>query len=455
MPEASALSRPVRRRPPGPPGYPFVGALPHLLKNPLQTFMSAVRDYGDIVHLGRRYYLIAHPEYLKHVLQDHARNYQRGFKTASIELVLGNGLFLNEGQSWLQQRRLLQPAFHHHRIEGLTGQIVDNTQGMLERWRQAAHQGQALDIAVEMKYLTQQIIVQTMFGADLTGDELQAVTHAISVIMNYVNFGATLFIVPLWAPTPSNLAFRDAVQVLNRVVYRIINQRRRTGSEANDMLGMLLAAQDAETGIGMSDTQLRDEVMTMFIGGHETTSTALAWTWYLLAQHSQIEQRLYEEVALVLNGRHPTVEDVPRLTYTRMVIEESLRLYPPGWLVDRAAIAADEIGGYPIQPKSFLFISPYVMHRHPAFWSDPDAFDPERFAPEQTANRPRYVFMPFGGGPRQCIGSHLAMLEAELIVAMVVQSYRLHLVPGRLVEPHPRTSLHPRSGVHMTLEYRQ
>jgi cytochrome P450 len=254
--------------------------------------------------------------------------------------------------------------------------------------------------------------------------------------------------------TPGNRQFEQALHTLDNVVYRIIDERRRSARDPGDLLAMLLQTRDAETGEGMSDKQVRDEVMTIFIAGHDTVASTLAWTWHLLGQHPQIELQLLDEVDAVLDGQAPTFQDLPRLTYTRMVIEEAMRLYPPAWGLFRSPVVGDMIGGYHIQAGSVVILSPYVLHRTASFWEQPDRFDPERFTPERSAGRPRYAYIPFGGGPRICIGNSLALMELQLIVAMVAQHYRLRSIPGHLVEPYIEVVLQPRNGLRMTLQAR-
>jgi cytochrome P450 len=303
-----------------------------------------------------------------------------------------------------------------------------------------------------MMRLTLGMAGKTLFSMDLS-NEADEVGRAAATVIQYANDRFTrLLPLPTNIPTPHNRRFWKALRTLDTVVQGIIDVRRREEKDAGDLLSMLLLARDEETGEGMNDQQLRDEVRAFILAGHETTAAALAWTWYLLAQHPHIEHRLHTELVTVLDGRSPTFEDLPKLTYTKMVLEESMRLYPPGWGFERRAVADDEIGGYHIPADSLVLISPYVTHRHSAFWEDPERFDPERFTPEPLAGRPRYTYFPFGGGPRQCIGNEFAIVQCQLIIAMVAQTYRLRLVPGHPVEPEPSVTLRPRHGLLMTLQ---
>ena len=440
--------------PPAARGYPVLGVFPRFMRAPVACMTDAAQ-YGPVVYLGMNSYLVHHPDGVKYILQENNRNYDNRDTPAWNKLrpLLGNGLVLNSGQSWLQQRRLMQPAFHRKRIATLTTTMTDESAAMIARWQAPAARGTPLDILAETTNLTMQIILKTMFSTDL-GDDTEAVAHAMTTVLERTGKRLrSLASVPERWPTPGNRAFRRALHTLDAFVYRIIAERRRNGKDMDDLLGMLLAARDEETGEGMSDRQLRDETMTMFVAGHETTSTLLAWIWHLVAAHPDVERRLHAEVGAALDGRTPTAADLSALPYLRMVIDETLRLYPPGWILTRSPEADDEVGGYRIPAKSVIFLSPYLTHRHPDYWENADTFDPERFAPEHAAGYARFAYWPFGGGPRQCIGNNFALMEAQLIVAMVAQSYRLQPLPGTVVEPTAGVTLQPR-GLRMTVHPR-
>jgi len=451
----------LNKTPPGPAGYPLVGVLPQMLKNPLETLTGAARQYGGVVRLGGyrlgpQVVLISHPAGLKHILQEQYRNYGRGFNAASAGLLIGRGLPMNDGESWLQQRRLLQPVFQARHIAEFAPTMIGKTAVMLDAWQAPAAHGDTLDITAEISRLARDIIIKAMFGLDMVIDKAETVgiEHALRVALDYMSQLTVTPPLPLWVPTRRNRAFRRAIQTFDRPVYRIIGERRRSAFETNDLLGILLRACDPETGHGMSDQQLRDEVMTIFLAGHETTATALSWTCYLLSRHPDAEQRLHAEVDEVLGGRTPTVEDLHRLAYTRMVLSESLRFYPSGWLFSRSPLVDDEIDGVTIPRGTLVLYSPYVTHRLPTLWENPERFIPERFMPERIAGLPRYAYIPFGAGPRQCIGNHFALMEAQLILVMIAQRYRLLLAPGARVEPQPALTLRPRYGLPMTLSHR-
>lgn len=329
--------------------------------------------------------------------------------------------------------------------------MTEAAASMLERWRAPAAAGQPVDLMAEMSALTLSVVGRALFSMDLTGDAAE-VGRAMLIALEHLTHQMTHFLpMPPIVPTPRNLRFRRARRELDRVVFGIIDQRRHAGTDAGDLLSMLLLARDAETGEGMSDRQLRDEVMTFILAGHETTAVTLAWVWHLLSMHPRVEERLRAEVTEVLGSRTPTMKDLADLAFTKRVVEETMRLFPAVPALSRQTIAADEIGGYQIPANTVLFMSPYVTQRLPGLWEEPEKFDPDRFTVERSAGRPRFAYFPFGGGPRLCIGNEFAMMEAQLILAMVVQRYRLLAVPGHVVEPEVRVTLRPRTGVMMTL----
>jgi cytochrome P450 len=430
--------------------------MPALRRNPIAVFVDVARSFGDVAYLKigpRRGYLVTHPDHIRHVLQDNARNYHKSPLYDKLRVSLGNGLLTSEDGYWLRQRRMAQPAFHRQRIEALASVMAEAANETAARWEPIAARGEPIDISDEMMRLTQAIVLRTLLGADL-GPFAGELDRAWAIVNQHIgtNFWS-LGLLERW-PTPKNRRFRRALDVLDRAVFHIINERRRAGCESNDLLSMLLFARDEETGQAMTDRQLRDEVMTILLAGHETTSLALAWTWYLLSQHPDAQRCLENELDSVLGGRLPAYNDLGSLPYTRMVIEEALRLYPPAWGFSRQALGSDEIGGFHLPRGWLVFLIPFVMHRHRAYWEEPESFDPERFAPERSSARPKFVYLPFGAGPRQCIGNQFAMIEAQLAVATLAQRYRLALVPGHPVEPWPLITLRPRHGIKMMAESR-
>ncbi len=454
----SALQEPKlpgQKRPPGPRGHVLFGSASVIQRNPTQMYLALARDYGDIVRI--RFvlwptYMLFHPDYVKHVLQENHQNYNKDVYTYhALKPFVGDGLITNNGQPWLRQRRLIQPVFHRKHLATFGTLMSNATVALLKRWQRDVQPDQPLDIAAEMMRLTLQIVGQVLFHVDLSDQAVQA-GQAFMTLNKLLSDYIHAPFPPLSIPTPRNRRLQVARQTLDAVVDRIIAEHRLQNAETGDLLARLLLARDEETGEGMSDRQVRDEILTLLFAGHETTANALSWAWYLLAQHPEVEQRLRTELDDALGGHQPTLEDLPNLPYTRMVLEETMRLYPPAWSFGRKAIANDEVGGYAVPANTWVWLSPYVTHRHPLFWENPEVFDPERFTAERVAARPRYAYFPFGGGPRMCIGSHFAMMQAQLVLATVAQVYQFRLVPGHPVEPEALLSLRPRYGLPMTLQ---
>jgi cytochrome P450 len=438
--------------PPGPPGLPFLGNVLDAWRDPLALFVGSRGRYGDLVRFKfgpLDYYLVSDPDLVHHVLVENHKAYVKSRNYAGLKLVLGQGLLTSEGDFWRSQRKLAQPAFHRQRMSGFVDSMAGDTAAMLERWD--ALPDAPIDAHAEMMRLTLRIVGHTLFSTDVDGEASAvgaALNHALAWTNHYVE---ALISVPPWVPTPENLRFKRSKKTLDDMVFRIIDARQKSGEDAGDLLGMLMAVRDEETREGMTARQLRDEVMTLVVAGHETTANLLAWAFYLLSEHPDVARRVKAEVDEVLGDRVPVLADLPRLGYTKRVLEESLRLYPPAWVFERQAILDDVLGGFRIPKGSILGISPWCIHRSPALWDDPERFDPERFLPDAVAARPKFAYLPFGGGPRFCIGNGFAMMEAQIIVAMIVQRWSLALVPGHPVVPDPLVTLRPRHGMQMTL----
>ncbi len=327
--------------------------------------------------------------------------------------------------------------------------MTDVAGSTLERWTTLSAGEQPIDICAEMSRLTLRVAGRTLFGTDLT-HAADAVGPSLIEALALMNTRAMGFVqLPMWIPTPTNWRLSRALGTLDRLVMEIIENRRLAGDERHDLLGILLSAKDTESGEGLSTRQLRDEVMTFVLAGHETTAVALTWTFHLLSQHPEVESRVRKEVDLILGRRLPTFDDLPELRFMRMVIEEATRLYPPVWAIFRQAIGSDSIRDFKVPEAAGIAICPYVTHRHPRLWPDPDRFDPERFAPERVRDRHRFAYIPFGGGPRLCIGSEFALMEAQLVLAMTLQRYRMRPMSGRTIEPESRLTLRPRGGLPM------
>ena len=438
---------------PGPKGYPLLGNMPHYARDPLGYLTRCSREYGDVVRLrfpGTLAYLITHPDHIEQVLVKNNRNFIKDRYTREELSVLGNGLLISEGDFWRRQRRLAQPAFHRRRVEAYGETMVAFTERLLEGWRD----GEVRDVHREMMRLTLQIVAKTLLDADIAR-EAEGVGEALGEIMDYFSDqGSGSFLRLLPESVPANLRYRRAVRRLDGIIYSIIEERRRSGEDTGDLLSMLLHAED-EDGNRMDPRQLRDEVMTVVLAGHETTAIALSWTFHLLGQNPEVEAKLSAELVEVLDGRTPTVGDLSRLRYADAVIKESMRLYPPAWAVGREALGECEIGGYLVPKETQMFISQYVTHRDPRFFDAPDAFDPSRWQDGSTEGLPQYAYFPFGGGPRLCIGSSFARVEAVLLLATISHAFRLEPVAGEPPVPQPSVTLRPRGGIEMKLSKRR
>jgi cytochrome P450 len=427
--------------------------MPEMIGDMLGLFRNTARQYGGIAQfklLHKSYILLTNPDYVRYILQDHYKNYIRGRSVETGRVLLGDGLPLIDGEFWLRERRLLQPAFHHERLGKLANTITTVIDTFMQDWVEKAHQKQALDLDDGMMRLTLTVIIKAMFSSPLE-DKIPSLGRAFNVASKFMLWRSQqLWKLPLSVPLPRHVQYNRALKVLNETIYPLIADGRRHPKD--DLLGMMLEMRDAETGQGMSDRQARDEVVTIFFAGHETTAAALTWAFYLLSQHPAIEERVRVEGEQVLGGRVPTFDDLPKLVYLQQVINEVLRLYPAAYLFAREAVVDDVLDGYLIPAKTLIFISPFVTHRDPDYWPDPERFDPDRFSPVQAASRARHVYFPFGEGPHVCIGNHLALMEMQLILAMALQRFRLRLAPHHPIALKPEATLRPRYGMKMTVE---
>jgi cytochrome P450 len=436
----------------GPRGLPLIGSAREAIKDPLGLLLRAWRDHGDVTKLRLgpfRYFLVNDADGVHHVLVENYRNYKKSRNYGGLKLLLGEGLITSEGDHWRRQRKLTQPAFHKARLAGFAERMVAATRRMLDRWEGEIGRG-PFDVHAEMMRLTFGIVGLTLFSVDLDA-EADGVGRAMAVALKCADDHAgSLVHFPLFVPTPHNQRFRRAIAEFDRLVYRIIAERRASKAPPDDLLSMLMSARDEETRETMTDRQLRDEIITLVLAGHETTANALTWTFHLLSKHPDVERRLAREVVGALGDRAPVLDDLPSLAFTRAVVEEAMRLYPPVWVFEREAIEDDIISGYHVPAGSIVSVCPYVLHRHPAHWENPEGFDPDRFSPARSAGRHRYAYLPFGAGPRQCIGNAFALLEAQIILAMVVQGQRLELVSSHAVKLDPLITLRPARGVLVT-----
>jgi cytochrome P450 len=438
--------------PPGPRGHFLTGNLPEFRRGRLAFFTECARTHGDLVSVRfgpRRVNLVCHPDLIEEVLVTRSRDFIKHFALRLNPLVLGNGLLTSEGDFWLRQRRLIQPAFQKSRIAAYAGDMLASADRVLGEWKE----GERRDILVEMEHLTLSIAARTLFGAEV-GAEAREVSDALDFLQqSFLQRFNGIFFLPQWLPTPHNLRVRRAVHRLDAIVYRFIAERRKSTADRHDLLSLLLEAQD-EDGSRMDDKQLRDEAMTLFLAGHETTALTLTWTWYLLATHPQVEEKLLAEVNSVLGERPPSVEDVPRLRYTEQVIQESMRILPAVYVVGREALRDLELGGFRVRKGTTLMMPQWVVHRDPRFWDEPEKFWPERWETARVKDRPHFAYFPFGGGPRLCVGNNFALLEAVLVLARIAQRFQFNVVPGHPIEPFPTFTLRPKDGVPSTVSPR-
>jgi cytochrome P450 len=447
------LAKSTDRVPPGPKGNLILGVMAEFNSDSL-AFIERCRDYGDIVRM-RFFYLtvnfLYNPEHIEYVLSTNAKNFikSRSLRTPFFRRLVGNGLLTSEGEEWKRQRRLAQPAFHRQRINAYGEVMVDYTQRLIGGWKQ----NEVRDIHRDMMRLTLEVVVKTLFNAEVSG-EADKVERALSELVKPFASQATLkWILDNRLPTATHHRFNAAAREIDEIVYRIIAERRSSGSDEGDLLSMLLAAHD-EDGSQMTDRQLRDEVMTLFLAGHETTALTLSWAWYLLAQNPEVEAKFHAELDEVLAGRMPTVADMPHLKYTEMIAKESMRLYPPAYGVAREAINDFELGGYRVRAGSQLFMFQWATQRDPRYFTEPNRFYPGRWNEEFSNSLPKYAYFPFGGGPRACIGSYFAMMEVILLLATIGSKFRFSLVPEHPVSLMPAMSLRPTNGIKVSVEIR-
>lgn len=416
-------------------------------------FAGAAGRYGPLFRLKVGPYelvQVIEPEHVHQVL--HSHRYEMSSQFDPSQPVVGQGLATNKGESWLRQRRMIQPAFHHRQIAGFTEGMAKQTMALVEKWREAAGRREVVNVTADLLTLNHRILLKLLFDLD-SSPEAAAVLNALSLTRaDMAGRLRSLVAMPRSLPTPANRRFRAAADMLDHFTYGLIGRRRQDGTAQPDVLGMLLLARDRESGEGMNDKQLHDELMTLFFAAYEDPANALSWILYLLTQNPAVEQRVRQEISRELADRLPTYQDIERLAYTRMVVEEGLRLYPPTWSLLRDVVEDDEIGGYAIPKGSLVLLNVYLTHRLPAYWPEPEQFDPERFRPERANGRPRYAYYPFGGGGRQCIGNNLALMEIQLVLVMLMQHFCLKLAPGYRLKVDVLSSLRPGQGVLMSLE---
>lgn len=430
---------------PGPKGSLLRGNLREIRDDILAFLTRCSREYGDVCGFRIawiRCCQIGDPTLIEQVLVRENDKVRKPFDIRAMKAVVGNGLLTNEGESWRHQRRLIQPAFHHDRVRKYAGIMVRRAEQMARRWED----GQGRDFHADMMELTLQIVAEALFGFDVSS-QAQAIAEALGAYMDWFeDMIAGGLPLPLWVPTPRNRRLRRQIEDMQALVDDLLRARRAKGAEGDDLLSWMMRAVD-EDGTGMNDPQLRDEVVTLLMAGHETTAIALSWTIYLLGRNPDVEGKLVAELSSVLEGRAPNAEDFSRLDYTRQVIEESLRLYPPAWAIAREVVQPFELGGHTMARGTQIFMSQWVTQRDPRFFADPERFIPERWASEHQRNIPKYAHFPFGGGPRYCVGSTFAIMEAAMLLTVFLQRFHFEIDENHPIELQPAVTLRPRYGV--------
>ena len=454
---AATASAPL---PPLVPGLPLLGSVGEIARRGMLPFLEQKwHELGDTfrIRVGSRTMMaVVHPDGVEHVLAGRRENYVKGRTYDEMRLLTGAGLLTLEGRAWLGRRRLEQPAFHRESIKGLVQAMAKVTRDRLGRWRARGPQGGTFDAHREMMGLTLEVVGETLFGEPFgeasTDASASAFTEALRLISDRAN-GVSL---PLALPTPRNLRLKRALKTLDQMVFRIISAARaRPGARAGaTLLEMLLSARDTDTGEGLTDVELRDEVITLFLAGHETTALLLTWGFTLLGRHPDVVARARAEVEEVLGARDPTADDLPRLSYLKRAIDEILRLRGPTWTVARDAVEEDVLCGFRVRPGDVVMPISYLTHRHPAFWEEPERFDPDRFLPERVKARRMWAYYPFSMGPRMCIGNVFSLVEAQIVLAMLLQQLDLELVPGPEVLPSAVITLRPSAPVRVSYRWR-
>ena len=445
-------SRTRGRTIPGPRGNLVLGSIRDIQRDNIQTFMDAWREYGDIVHFRGplTINLVVHPDYVEHVLRHNYKNYPRpDFVADKLKTIVGDGLVGAEGDQWASSRKKAQPAFHPKIVESYASAFVETTNELLDSWSVHADRGNSIDVKSEMMHMSLTNLGKTLFKADWS-QQVDVVEPIVAGSLAYTNKRLTSPVDPIRFPLPSTKRFQAGLSVLDEIIYKAIADRRAaTDTDATNLVSILLNVRDEETGEGMTDKQIRDEISGFFVAGHETVSSALTWTWYLLSKHPDAWRRVRAEANEVLGDRTPTAADAKALQYINRVLLEAMRLYPPIFVLMRCATEEDEIGGFHVPAGANMVLCPYVTHRHTDFWTNPEAFDPDRFLPERAAGLHRMAYFPFSGGPRKCIGNTFAMLQMPLVVAMVAQRFNLALEPGHEPVIEPAISLRPRDALPM------
>ncbi len=445
--------------PPTVGGMPLIGALPKLIKGRFEFLEAARQEQGDIYRLDLGFtdaIILCHPRHAQHVLLDNVKNYAKGGAMwDSVRTLLGNGLPVSEGAFWRRQRRMIQPAFHHKRLMAMADLMVEAIDESLDRWESYAQSGEPMDVAQAFTHTTMNVLVRTMFGSELKAGEAETVGTELAYAIDFMLQGMVTNALPSWAPVPGRARYRQAIRAIDEVVFRVIERGRQEAGAGDNMLSMLLEMVDEESGERMTNAELRDEAVSIFLAGYETTSVAMSWALHFMTQQPEIGARLQEEVDTVLGKRTPTMMDLRQLGYARNIMQESMRLYPPAYWISRTAVEDDEIDGYHVAAGKMVAVMSQVIQRHPEQWENPHTFDPDRFLPERSEGRHKLAWLPFGAGQRLCVGREFAMMEGPFILARLMQRYQPVAVPEKVAQMHIGITLRTKDGVWVKLEKRE
>lgn len=438
---------------PGPQGPELIRKISTIQKDPLKFMLKMTELYGQFVQFpigNLMVYLVNNPELIKHILQDNYRNYTKNtIQYNQLSTITGKGLLTSDGDHWLQQRRLAQPAFHRDLVKEYDTLITNFTVEMLNRWHQSASSQKPIDIDQEMMELTLRIVGKVFLSIDLVKDA-EKLTKSVLEALEYIVFRSqNILAPPTFLPTKRNRNFNRSLAEINKLIFSLIQERRTLPNPPDDLLTRLINFQEAEIGKKLGDNEIRDEIITILIAGHETVASALTWCWYLISKYPACQRKIKMEIDQNIGNKIPTSSDLDKLSYVKLIFDETLRLYPPAWLITRRSISADKFFNYRTPEGSLFIISPYVIHRNPNYWINPLGFDPDRFSPSNISKQHKFAYIPFGGGPRLCIGDRFALFEAQLILITILQRFSLALVPSHIVELVPLVTLRPKQGMLM------
>lgn len=459
MSNPTALPQSVPAFPPKVPSYPLVGSLPGLVKGQFDFLEENRKRYGDIYTLDLGFTqatILCHPRHAQHILVDNARNYSKGGPLwDSIRTLLGSGLPVSEGELWKRQRRMVQPAFHHKRLVALTEDMVSSIdEGLAAQWEAPARTGESFNVAQASTHMTMRVLLRTMFGSGLEPHEMERVSKAFDYVIAYVLKALALNLLPAWMPSPGRTRYQAELKALDEVLFKVIARGRKTDSTGSNLLALLLDTTDGESDERMNDQQLRDEAMSLFLGGYETTAVGIGWAFHLLARYPELARRLQAEVDEVLGQRTPGFADLQKLPYARGVMQEALRVCPPSYWTPRTAVEDDEIDGFRIPAGSVIGLITFLIHRHPEIWPEPEKIDPERFFPQRSEGRHKQAWIPFGAGQRQCIGKEFSLMEGTLILIRTLQRYNMVSTSGHEPKLVPATTMRFKDGVWVNLSKR-